>query len=370
MSGGELILYAYAAICVAMLLYNIAYALSQGVHDKTLTRRTNRLTRVLTDRIDRAGQGEEPDGRYLKRLGRKLSNVDWLMAYQRASEPLMREDDPASREYLRQTQPVLLKLAVKYAKREDVEAAYFAWFLSKCGLKQDMTVTAIREIMVSLTARKSLYCRVNAMQALYAFGAPEEIVQALELQERLGRPIHDKILTDGLLTFHGDHERLISLFWERFERLEDITKLPILNYIRFRSGSYGREMLAILTDPARDKELRLAAMRYCGKYVLPEARESLMSFAATADPEDWEYAAVAVTCLADYPGDDVTEVLLGGLRSSNWYVRFNSAAALQARGVDYGDIPDVMEGGDRYAREMIMYRLDKRRIQERQEVTV
>ena len=48
--------------------------------------------------------------------------------------------------------------------------------------------------------------------------------------------------------------------------------------------------------------------------------------------------------------------------SSNWYVRLNAAISLEAHQLDYSDLIEVVGGNDRYAREMMMYRLDLKRL--------
>ena len=47
------------------------------------------------------------------------------------------------------------------------------------------------------------------------------------------------------------------------------------------------------------------------------------------------------------------------VHSRNWYVRYNAAESLQKLGMNYEKLLDIIRGGDRYAREMVMYRLEE-----------
>ena len=47
--------------------------------------------------------------------------------------------------------------------------------------------------------------------------------------------------------------------------------------------------------------------------------------------------------------------------SSNWYIRYNASQSLDQLGVEYLDLLDILSGKDRYAREMLEYRLEVRR---------
>ena len=162
------------------------------------------------------------------------------------------------------------------------------------------------------------------------------------------------------MTFEGDHDRLIELLWEVFDSLTTETQVVILNYIRFESGRYGDRMLEILKNSGRDRELRYAAIRYFGRYPYPRARNDLLTLAGITDPVLWEYAAFAATALAAYPGPDTVAVLKEALHSGNWYIRFNAAQSLDVLSVSYSELADIMNGDDRYAREMMLYRLDER----------
>ena len=54
---------------------------------------------------------------------------------------------------------------------------------------------------------------------------------------------------------------------------------------------------------------------------------------------------------------------MGAMHSSNWYVRYNASASLEAHGLSYEGMMDILAGDDRYAREMLNYRLESRRLQ-------
>ena len=78
----------------------------------------------------------------------------------------------------------------------------------------------------------------------------------------------------------------------------------------------------------------------------------------------WEWAAAAATALAAYEGEAVVEVLMTAVHSTNWYVRYNASESLQAHHLEYSDLLAVVGGQDRYAREMVMYRLNEQRMEE------
>lgn len=159
-------------------------------------------------------------------------------------------------------------------------------------------------------------------------GTPEIVAEALRIADDGSVFLHEKLITEGLLSYTGDYHALIEQLWKKMTRYSPHTQLAILNYIRFRSGDYQREMYEIMMDKKAHKELRLAA-----------------------------------SSLASYEGKAVVGALKEALRSSNWYVRYAAAQSLEHLHVNYGDVVDITAGSDRYAREMLMYRLESRKLQ-------
>lgn len=361
----EFMLYFYGAVCISMLAFNVAYAVLLRSGESRLTRRTRRLTAAVEEQLGRLDQGLPVDSRHLSALRRKLRRVNNLTAFDRTLRPLVlqRGDDPSLQAYLIQLQPCILYLALVYRKRETTQTAYFSYFLSRYMLQQHMPVQSLQDVLLSYMARENLYCRVNALQALCSFGNAQHVMEALHLQDRGSVFLHEKILTETLLTYTGDHGVLISMIWDALDTFSPHTQLALLNYIRFRSGSYPREMFALMEAPGQDKEVRLSAIRYFGRYHYAPALEPLLAFAADQDPSRWEYATVSASSLARYPGEQTVEALKQALHSGNWYIRCAAAASLEAQQVDYADLMDIVNGDDRYAREIMTYQRESHRIQ-------
>ena len=123
-------------------------------------------------------------------------------------------------------------------------------------------------------------------------------------------------------------------------------------------------MLALLQDDSRNKELHFPAIRYLGRYPYEPARALLLCLARDDDPVRWEYEAVSAAALAGYTGQDVQEALVQALQSPNWYVRYNASASLERQGLSYKSLLGRLRADDRYAREMLTYRLEQRRLEQ------
>lgn len=370
--GAEILLYGYGIVCLSMLIFNVIYGLHLRSNDRRMDAKTEVIRRRVTEQLERlrkdlSGPSEQArtvQASHLTWMRRHLSHINYLLAFDGLLDELDSQS-AAYQSYLRQLQPVFLYLSTVYWKRENTQAAYFCYFLSRHKLRRHMELDQIQQVTLSYLKKDSLYCKINAWKALCSFGSPSILVEALqELGSGEESQLHEKVITEALLTYTGDSKSLIEALWSQLESFSIHIQRAILDYIRFQSGDYRERMLKILRDGRRDKELRLAAIRYFGRYPDPSARPLLLEFLQDSDPTHWEYSAISASSLAGYDGQGVADALLQAMNSSNWYIRSNAASSLEARGLSYEEMLQVLGGGDRYAREMLTYRLKAKQLQE------
>ena len=367
--GAEILLYGYGAVCLSMLVFNVLYGLRLRSDDRRMGAKAENLRRRVTEQLARlqensSGPAQTVQVSHLTWMRRHLSHVNDLLAFDHLLEELD-EQSAAYQSYMEQMQPVFLYLATVYWKRESTQAAYFCYFLARHKLRRHMELDQIQQVVLSYLKKDSLYCKINAWKALCSFGSPSVIVKALqELGGGEENQLHEKVITEALLTYTGNSGELIETLWARLESISLPIQRAVLDYIRFQSGNYCDRMLEILRDERRDKELRLSAIRYFGRYPDPSARPLLLGFLQDRDPTRWEFSAISASALVRYEGRDVVDALLRAMNSSNWYTRSNAAASLEAHGLSYEEMLQVLGGGDRYAREMLTYRLKAKQLEE------
>lgn len=364
--GSEVLLYGYGIICLSMIVFNLIYEIVMRSNDDRIIRRSRQFEDLVSEELGRISQGQPLNFRHIELLQRRLSRISNLRAFDQTLERCLADrDDESARAYLEQLQPVILHLAMVYRKRDNLQAAYFAYFLNRHRnrINEYKQMDVVQDVLVDYMKKNSLYCRVNALKTLCAFGSPDCILKAISIQDRSGSFLHERIFTECLLDYNGDSDQLIRMLWERLDQFSLRTQRGILDYIRFKTGNCQEEMLCVMTDYGRDRELRYSAIRYFGRYPYPPARTHLLEFVGDTDPERWEYAAISAAALAGYPGQDVVNALIKCMYSSNWHVRYNAAVSLEARGLSYSDLTELVGGKDRYAREMIMYLLERRHLE-------
>lgn len=360
----ENLIYAYLLICCSMILFNCACIVIFKRSDQQTDKKSKNFEKQINKQINLMQAGQSIEAKHQAYLSKKLNKVGNLIAFDETIERLYDKDAQTCRAYLIAIFPVFLTLARKYAQKDSIESAYFPYMLKRFHILQEHSFEALMDILMELLSKKSLYCRENALQAIYSSGQCLYVVKALKIIDQNGYFHHSKLISDGLLEFAGDHEQLANALWQSFDDFSVAMKVSLLNYLRFGNSHCAKEMMELLEDETQDDEIRFACIRYLGKYHYEPAHEILLNLAENKQQQRFEYPAIASSALALYPATKTIAVLKQNLYSPNWYIRFNASSSLEQLGVSYADLMDVFDGNDRYAREILQYRFDQRHAKE------
>lgn len=356
----EILVYAYLAVCLAMIVFNIVCIFLFSHNDRETEQSRIYYIDLIKGQFGRDTIEEQHRAMILKRL----IHVRELMAFDKALEILHEEYPGEVQAYLCRLDSVFVTLADRYSRKDEIQMAFFPYLIARYRLFYGKEYPQINRILFDLLEKPSVYCRENALNAFYSMGISQNVADALKTVDRTGYYHSKKLLTDGLMTFTGDKNDLNEMLWERLPQFSLNMQLAILDYIRFSSGDFQERMLRLLREE-HDSEIHFCAIRYLGRYPYSPAYEQLMEYAEHEDEMKWEYTSITCFALASYPGDRTIAVLKKNLSSHNWYVRLNASQALETMKLEYADFVEVFEGDDRYAGEMMRYRFDRQKLRER-----
>lgn len=362
----EILIYAYLAVCASMIAFNIACIIVFRRRD----RKINSCKINFAEEIRRCIENNGVDERHRKFLTKKLRRINNLMAFDKTLEELFPENPDEIKRYIDALSPVFVYLSLEYLKKNKLQAAYFPYIIRKYRICSGQNISIITDTMLALVREPSLYCRQNAMQALNIIGDAASVVKALHMIDECGYYHHSKLISDGLLEFSGNSKRLSDMLWQEFPEFSEKMQLALLDYFRFSSDEHRERILQLLISESPTDEVAYSCIRYFGKYHYEPAYPYLLDFAEDADETHWEYTAITATALASYPCEKTEEVLKSLLHSRNWHVRYNASQSLDKLGYEYTDLIDIFEGEDRYAGEIMRYRLDQKKMKEREAAKV
>jgi hypothetical protein len=352
-----ILVYSYLIICVSMILFNIYCAVAIRYREKSRSKRSVKMYNEIKCQMDEIAISKPVCMYHEKYLKRTLVHVGNLLVFDRALERAFQDKPELAQEYIKEIYSVFIHLGFEYLEKDSIKAAYLAHVLGKYRIAKDLPIDPIGEVMLAYLKFDSIYTRQNTLKALISFGNEEKVLLALKIIDRRKLYIHGKLLTNMLIEFTGDHENLTRILYDNLDGFSDEIKLVILNYIRFVSSSYNEEMLGILKDESVNKELHFSAIRYFGRHAYKPSLPLLINFVKNSE-DNWEYAAISAVSLGSYREQESIDALKQALKSTNWHVRYNAAKSLKSLGVEYLNLIDIINGYDKYAREMLMYRIE------------
>ena len=362
----EILIYAYLAVCAAMIGFNIVCIFVFRIKDKRLDHYSQRFIGIVHQTIEDGTVTEE----HCKYLSKKLKKINNLMAFDKTLEELFPQNPKQTKDYIRQLSSVFTYLTLEYKKKSEIQAAYFPYIIHKYKVFQGQPISIVMDILLELVHSPSLYVRENALQAIYSIGSVECTMNALWILNESTYYHHPKMITDGLLNFSGDTKQLAELLWDNLHRFSKKMQRVIVDYFRFSSSDHQERILELLTSHGVDDEVAYSCIRYLGKYAYPPAYPILTGIVERYPHNQWIYTAITASALASYPGDRTVAVLKELLHSPNWHVRFNASQSLMSLGLYYTDMIDVFEGRDRYASEIMRYRFDQKNMKEKEAVGI
>lgn len=351
-------MYAYLAICVAMIVFNCACIVQFKRKDRASQTRNDKLKRFVRSEVRDIDLGVEVSKKHIRFMKKACKRVGNLASMDEELDKLSEKHGDAVDEYIRQILPVFIYLSNVNASKDKVQQAHFAYIVEKYHVVRNNPIPDICDLMMSMVHSPNLYCRENALRVIYDTGSEEMVLQALLAVCNEGYFHHEKLIVDGLMRFTGDKKKLMDLFVRNLNEFDVTFQVYLLNHIRFSGARYDDLFFRLLTENGVDDEIRFCAMRYFGRNIYESAYETLYHYADNPELQRWEYAAIAATSLASYPRPETIEVLKKCLSNYNWYIRKNAAESLERLNLSYFELADIFDGNDRYAREILQYRMD------------
>ena len=357
----EIMIYIYIAICISMILYNVIYVFVLKHRARALISNSEKMENVLNEQIEILKNGGEISEKHKKYLCNKLLKTAGVTAFDKALEMVYEKEPELTEKYLIDTFSVFEYVTHKYITKDTLKIAYFPYILHKYKILKHHESERLTVALFDLLRSFNVYCRENTLKALYSMQRPDIVGQALKIIDTNLSFHHPKLVCDGLMFYKGDRDILCQTLFRNFNQYSVGMRVNILNYFRFANVRCDNEMMSLLANEEENREIRFSAIRYFEKFPSEDARPIILNLAENLEKRDWEYQAIATSCLKSYPGDVTFRILVKNLSNSNWHVRQNSAISCEKLGYTYHDLINVFDGNDRYAREIMRYRLDRRK---------
>ncbi len=361
----EIMVISYALICFALLFATIVLIPARFFHDKRLDKNIQKYENHIFNVLNTKFNDEETMEFYLKEKLKlhKLSDYRLLMAFLFAYKDFQETQSKEDIALLQRSfQPTFAKLCSKYGKENTLIKTYFIYAIGVIFNNVKQIDPKIQEFLIVSMRTNSIYCRQNALSTVCKLGDAVYVARVLNIVNRNFNEYSPKLIGDSLVETACDVKELANELLQNFDSYKIYLKLAVLNFIRFTQNGFDDFMLDILTDENQHFELKIIAIRYFARNKDDRAYEVLINHLQdTSDDARMDIKAICASALANYPGKQTFEILKKALNHYDWYVRLNASISLEILGFDYHQMVDVLSGKDRYAREIINYRLERQK---------
>lgn len=348
------LLFLYIFICVTLILFNSAYMLLSNYNKKKKKRHTNWWKKSIEKQIKVLESGDSIEVKHSKLLEKRLLNSEQFITYVLALDEL-RENGIDTEKYIFGNYKSIVILANKYKGMEVYEKAFFAYFISKNPPCDGSEYNSLIEILLTFIDGSNMYCRENVLKALYRIGNLQSIENAFLLMNEHNHFHHNKLLSDGLMTFTGDKEALARNLFGYFNKWDENILISVIKFITKSSDKFKDEFISLLNEGNLKIEVQLAIIRYFRDNIHEPARQILIEYLKDNDISDDNIRIVAASVLEKYPGEDAVLALKEALKDHNWYIRYNAASSLIRLNVSSKIIKEIFNDDDLYAKEIIAY---------------
>jgi len=348
---------------IALMLFNyIIIRYSKG-QNSSVAGRTKKWKKILYRQTGIAGGKKQSNFKHEKLLEKHLSNIENLVAYSNALQYIKSEFPVVYSGYIGSVYTVFHNLAIVYGRKPSIERACFADFV--CNFPevsaQGDTFSPLTEALISFADDPNIHCRTNALRALCGIGNAQAVANALQVINDKQMFIHSQTLTVELSNFKGNREALADYLWNKSENWNDNIKVAVIGFITGFSKHYKEAFLPVLRDNTTSAGVRIAIIRYFGKYIYNPVRLVLIDMIKNVT--DINLAIVAATALEFYPAADTITTLQSALSNQNWHVRYNAASSIVNIG-DRRSLREIMRSNDNREKEIVTYMLEREGVQE------
>lgn len=350
-------LYFYSLVSIAVIFYDLKYILSRNKENEKHDFLVNKYIKEYNESVKLIKENKNINKKYNKKLVKELRVVKNLLAFNDVIESKKDTDDFEI--YKNYIYDIFVDLSTFYNKKSDKEKALFVYIIGNLNIdKKDNR--NLDNIILSFLEKPSVYLVENIFKAFVILGHKDKLIKAIDILNLKKIYHNDKLISDGLLEYKADKLELAKELWKYRNKWMVCYVKAVIKFIRIKGYDFKEEFYYALTKENLDIEIKIELLRYFGRVKYDKVLDYLLEVIQTQKNIDINFLIGTATTLSNYPSNRTIEVLKKGMTNSNWYIRKNSCASFLALNPSKDDIDDILNGHDRYAKDILLYQLDRR----------
>lgn len=352
----ENVIYFYSLISISLIIYNIIYIYTRNKEGKKHNYLVNKYKNEYEANISILKEKKFINKKYYKKLIKELRRINNLLAFSDAMQQKQYTED--FEVYKNFMYDIFLDLYVFYSKKIDMEKTLFVYIIGILKIEKHNNRILDKRI-IGFLEKSSVYLVENTLKTFIILGHKESLIQSLNILN-LNKIYHnEKLISDGLLEYNGDKLELSKELWNYRDVWMTSYIVAIIKFIKLMKYDFREEFYNELIKQDLDVEVQLELIRYFGKVKYDKVLDYLLNIMESDENKNTNLHIITAITLSSYSSKKSIEVLKKGMRSSNWYIRNNSCTSFLSLNPSKKDINDILNGNDKYAKEILVYQLEK-----------
>lgn len=327
-------LYFHIGICILVILFEMfwgQYIKFKNIKMKKSTRKYKEEIRKQLNNIKIYG---EIDKKHSHILTKKLKKTNKLLIFEKACDELIKEDLENMKKYINNLEYVFCNLAIHYEKTKNkAEKAYFAYIISKYfeRITSEYVLTVLISTLYKFIECKSIYCKINAMEAIYKIGKTEDILKAIAIINNKYYTYNSVVLANGLKSVKSNKRILAKELFKKFDEYNKNIQIAIIKFLSDYKYIDEELILEKLKNKNISVDVKCEIMRYFQKNKNEDAKQYLIKQLSKNEIIANDLNIKAIGTLGYYEDKDTKELLHKLMESKDNMIKESVHKSLEKR---------------------------------------
>lgn len=166
-------IYFNIGVCILLIIFEVSWNFFIKVHNKNIEKYTIRYKDEIQIQLNYIKENNKTNDIYFKGLEKELKSVNKLKSFENAYNEFSCKNYEEVNIYTEKLLELFENLSLFYAKRKNnIQKAYIAHLIGKYfgSIKDKEKCAVLIEVLYKFMDSKYIYCRINAMEAIFLIG--------------------------------------------------------------------------------------------------------------------------------------------------------------------------------------------------------
>ena len=273
-------IYFNIGVCILLIIFEVSWNFFIKVHNKNIEKYTIRYKDEIQIQLNYIKENNKTNDMYFKGLEKELKSVNKLKSFENAYNEFSCKNYEEVNIYTEKLLELFENLSLFYAKRKNnIQKAYIAHLIGKYfgSIKDKEKCAVLIEVLYKFMDSKYIYCRINAMEAIFLIGTVKNIIRVMFIINKNKYTYNQEMIVQWLKKARVNKKELAQELFKGFEKYNKNIQISIIKFLSNFPYIGEGKILEKLKDENTLIDVKCEIMRYFQKNKNNEAKNFLMN---------------------------------------------------------------------------------------------